>query len=44
MSQITSDPRPCGQHRLLLLHPHLPHGLVSFPRPLLPWIELSRCA
>ena len=26
-------------YRLHLPHPHLPHGLVTFPRHLLPWIE-----
>jgi DHA1 family tetracycline resistance protein-like MFS transporter len=27
------------QRRFRLLSPHLPHGLVTFPRRLLPWIE-----
>jgi len=27
------------RHRFHLPHPHLPHGLVSFPRRVLPWIE-----
>ncbi len=27
------------RHRLHVPHPHLPHGLVSFPRRLMPWIE-----
>ena len=27
------------QHRFRLPHPHLPHGLVAFPRRVLPWIE-----
>ncbi|HET6235201.1 MAG TPA: MFS transporter, partial [Acetobacteraceae bacterium] len=27
------------RYRLHLPHPHLPHGLVTFPRHLLPWIE-----
>ena len=27
------------RHRFHLPHPHLPHGLVTFPRRLLPWIE-----
>jgi MFS family permease len=26
-------------YRFHLPHPHLPHGLVTFPRQLLPWIE-----
>jgi len=26
-------------HRVHVPHPHLPHGLVTFPRRLLPWIE-----
>src|ERR1043166_4973627 len=27
------------RHRFHLPHPHLPHGLVSFPGKVLPWIE-----
>jgi hypothetical protein len=27
------------RHRFHLPHPHLPHGLVTFPHRLLPWIE-----
>src|SRR5262249_51762320 len=27
------------RHRFHLPHPHLPHGLVSFPARVLPWIE-----
>ena len=27
------------RHRFHLPHPHLPHGLISFPRRVLPWIE-----
>jgi len=30
---------PDHRHRFHLPHPHLPHGLVSFPRRVLPWIE-----
>ena len=39
MSQTTDAPRSEHLHRLHVPHPHLPHGLVTFPRRLLPWIE-----
>ncbi len=39
MSHATDASEHGRQHRLHLPHPHLPHGLVTFPRRLLPWIE-----
>src|SRR5262249_17225705 len=30
---------PGQDHRFHLPYPHLPHGLVAFPRRVLPWIE-----
>ena len=39
MSQATDAPRSEHLHLLHVPHPHVPHGLVTFPRRLLPWIE-----
>ncbi|HEY2617463.1 MAG TPA: MFS transporter [Acetobacteraceae bacterium] len=39
MSHATDVSEHEWRRRLHLPHPHLPHGLVSFPRRLLPWIE-----
>jgi MFS family permease len=39
MAHAAEAPQQSGGHRHHLPHPHLPHGLVTFPRRLLPWIE-----
>ena len=39
MSHATDASEQERRRRLHLPHPHLPHGLVTFPRRLLPWIE-----
>jgi MFS family permease len=39
MSHATDALEPERRHRLHLPHLYLPHGLVTFPRRLLPWIE-----
>jgi MFS family permease len=39
MVQATDAAAREPHHRLHLAHPHLPHGLVAFPRKLTPWIE-----
>src|SRR5271157_6457828 len=39
MSHATDASEQERRHRLHLPHLHLPHGLVTFPRRLLPWIE-----
>ena len=39
MSHATDATEHERRHRLHLPHLHLPHGLVTFPRKLLPWIE-----
>jgi MFS family permease len=39
MVHVTGTLRPEHQHWFHPPHPHLPHGLVAFPRRLLPWIE-----
>ena len=39
MSHATDAAEQERRRRLHLPHPHLPHGLVTFPRRLLPWIE-----
>ncbi len=38
MSHADASPRE-HRYRLHLPHPHLPHGLITFPRRLSPWIE-----
>jgi predicted MFS family arabinose efflux permease len=39
MEDAADASEPERRHRFHLPRPHLPHGLVTFPRPLLPWIE-----
>ena len=39
MSHATDASEHERRRRLHFPHPHLPHGLVTFPRTLLPWIE-----
>ena len=39
MEQAAAGPAAGNRHHLHLPHPHLPHGLVTFPRRLWPWIE-----
>src|SRR5215472_8239453 len=39
MDQGTEAPYGQRFHRIQLPHPHLPHGLITFPRKFLPWFE-----
>jgi MFS family permease len=39
MAQAVSASEQERRRRFRLPHPHLPHGLVTFPRKLWPWIE-----
>ena len=39
MDHATDAPERERFYRFHLPHPHLPHGLITFPRQLLPWIE-----
>jgi len=39
MAQATDTAAGERHHGLHLVPPHLPHGLVTFPRRLMPWIE-----